>query len=67
MTNILDLIARILISALFLLNGFFKIGSYDGTIEWMESFGLPGFLIIPAIIVEIINGGIAADKLFSVL
>ena len=55
MTNILDLIARILISALFLLNGFFKIGNYDGTIEWMESFGVPGILIIPAIILEIVG------------
>ena len=53
MTNILDLISRILISALFLLNGFFKIGNYDGTIEWMESFGVPGVLLIPAIILEI--------------
>jgi len=53
MTNILDLIGRILISALFLLNGIFKINNYDGTISWMESFGMPGILIIPAIILEI--------------
>ena len=53
MTNILDLIGRILISALFLLNGIFKINNYDGTIGWMESFGMPGILIIPAIILEI--------------
>ena len=53
MINILDLLGRILISALFLLNGFFKINNYDGTVDWMESFGLPGILIIPAIILEI--------------
>tara|TARA_Y100000766_G_scaffold96130_1_gene82024 strand:+ start:237 stop:614 length:378 start_codon:yes stop_codon:yes gene_type:complete len=53
MANIADLIGRILISALFLLNGIFKISNYDGTIGWMESFGVPGILIIPAIIVEI--------------
>ena len=53
MTNILDLLGRILISALLLLNGFFKINNYDGTVDWMESFGLPGILIIPAIILEI--------------
>ena len=53
MTNILDLIGRILISALFLLNGVFKINNYDGTIGWMESFDMPGILIIPAIILEI--------------
>ena len=53
MTNIADLIGRILISALFLLNGIFKISNYDGTISWMESFGMPGILLIPAIILEI--------------
>ena len=55
MTNILDLVARILISALFLLNGVFKISNYDGTVGWMEGFGIPGVLIIPAIILEIVG------------
>ena len=53
MANLADLIGRILISALFLLNGIFKISNYDGTIGWMESFGMPGILLIPAIILEI--------------
>ena len=55
MTNILDLVARILISALFLLNGVFKISNYDGTVGWMEGFGIPGILLIPAIILEIVG------------
>ena len=55
MTNVLDLAARILISALFLLNGVFKISNYDGTIGWTEGFGIPGILIIPAIILEIVG------------
>ncbi len=55
MTNIADLVGRILISALFLLNGIFKINNYDGTIGWMESFGMPGILLIPAIILEIVG------------
>ncbi len=55
MTNILDLVARILISALFLLNGVFKISNFDGTVGWMEGFGIPGILIIPAIILEIVG------------
>ena len=55
MINILDLVARILISALFLLNGIFKISNYDGTVGWMEGFGIPGILIIPAIILEIVG------------
>ena len=54
MTNILDLIGRAFISGVFLLSGFSKIGNYDGTMGWMESFGLPGFLLIPAIILEIL-------------
>ena len=55
MTNILDLVARILISTLFLLNGFFKIGNYDGTVEWMEGYGIPAIFLIPTIILEIVG------------
>ena len=53
MTNILDLIGRIFISLVFLSSGFNKIGNYEGTIGWMESFGMPGIFLIPAIIVEV--------------
>ena len=55
MINILDLLGRVLISAIFLLNGVFKISNYDGTVGWIESFGIPGILIIPAIILEVIG------------
>ena len=55
MTNVADLVGRILISALFLLNGIFKINNYDGTIGWMEGFGMPEILLIPAIILEIVG------------
>ena len=54
MTNILYLIGRFFISGVFLLSGFNKLGNYEGTVGWMESFGLPGFLLIPAIILEIL-------------
>ena len=54
MIKILDLIGRIFISGIFLLSGFNKIGNYDVTVGWMESFGLPGFLLIPAIVLEIL-------------
>jgi putative oxidoreductase len=53
MTNILDLIARIFISLIFLLSGINKIGNYEGTVGWMESFGMPGIFLIPAILLEI--------------
>ena len=54
MIKIFDLTGRVFISGVFLLSGFSKIGNYEGTVGWMESFGLPGFLLIPAIILEIL-------------
>ena len=54
MNNILDLIGRVLISSLFLVSAFNKIFSIDGSMDWMEGFGVPGFLIYPAILLEII-------------
>ena len=54
MANVFDLIGRIFISALFLISAFNKIFNLDGSIGWMESFGVPGFLIYPAIVIEIV-------------
>ena len=54
MANVFDLIGRILISALFLISAFNKIFNLDGSMSWMEGFGVPGFLIFPAIAIEII-------------
>ncbi len=54
MANIFDLIGRIFISLVFLLSGYNKIFNYDNTITWMEGFGIPGFLLWPAIVLEIL-------------
>jgi len=54
MANIVDLLGRLLISALFLLSAYNKIFSIDGTMSWMEGFGVPGFLLWPTIILEIL-------------
>ena len=54
MSNLFDLLGRILISALFIISAYNKVLSIDGTMSWMEGFGVPGFLIYPAIAVEII-------------
>ena len=54
MTNILDLVARVFISLIFLLSGINKIGNYDGVVGWMESLGMLGIFLIPAIILEIV-------------
>ena len=54
MANVLDLIGRILISALFLISAYNKIFNLEGSMNWMEGFGVPSFLIFPAIAIEII-------------
>ena len=54
MANVLDLIVRIFISALFLISAYNKIFNLEGSMGWMESFGVPSFLIFPAIAIEII-------------
>ena len=54
MANLIDLVGRILISALFLISAYDKIFSIDGSMSWMEGFGVPGFLLYPAIALEII-------------
>ena len=54
MFNLIDFIGRLLISALFLISAYNKIFSIDGTMSWMEGFGIPGFLLYPTIVLEII-------------
>ena len=54
MANVFDLIGRIFISALFLISAYNKVFNLEGSMAWMEGFGIPGFLIFPAIAVEII-------------
>jgi putative oxidoreductase len=54
MSNLIDFLGRLLISALFLLSAYNKIFSIDGTISWMEGYGVPGFLLYPTIALEII-------------
>ena len=54
MINLIDLIGRIFISAIFLISAYNKIFSIDGSMSWMEGFGIPGFLLYPAIVLEII-------------
>ena len=54
MANLFDFIGRIFISSIFLLSGYNKIFNYGDTVVWMEGFGIPGFLLWPAIVFEII-------------
>tara|TARA_B100001057_G_scaffold460466_1_gene511563 strand:- start:2766 stop:3152 length:387 start_codon:yes stop_codon:yes gene_type:complete len=54
MANLIDFFGRILISALFLISAYNKIFSIDGTMSWMEGYGIPGILLYPTIALEII-------------
>ena len=54
MVNLIDFLGRLLISALFLISAYNKIFSIDGTMSWMEGFGIPGLLLYPTIVLEII-------------
>ena len=50
----MEVLGRIFLSALFLINGISKILYYEGTLEYMENFNVPNYLLIPAIIIEIL-------------
>jgi putative oxidoreductase len=54
MNNLFDLLGRIFISSIFLLSGYNKIFNYTNTVSWMGGFGVPNFLLVPAIILEIL-------------
>ena len=52
--HVIHVLGRIFLSTLFLIEGTNKIFNYEGTIQYMENFGVPGYLAIPAIILEIL-------------
>jgi putative oxidoreductase len=55
-SSALALAGRVLLSAMFLSAGFAKLGDVAGTVAYTASGGLPGFLAIPAIALEILGG-----------
>ena len=52
--QVIEVLGRIFLSALFLIEGINKIFNYEGTTQYMESFGVPEYLAMPAIIIEIL-------------
>ncbi|MFT5658213.1 MAG: putative oxidoreductase [Gammaproteobacteria bacterium] len=56
--NTSTLLGRAMLSAMFILAGIDKIGGYAGTQGYMESVGVPGF-VLPLVIALEILGGIA--------
>ena len=52
--QLIQVLGRIFLSTIFLIEGINKIFNYESTIEYMENFNVPEYLAIPAIIVEIL-------------
>lgn len=52
----LPTVGRVLLALIFILAGFGKIPAIEGNVGYMEMFGVPGFLIWPTIVVEIVAG-----------
>jgi putative oxidoreductase len=54
--GLIDLVGRLLLAAIFVLTGFHQIPDFVGTQEFMVSKGVPGFLLIVVIALEIVGG-----------
>ena len=52
--HIIEFIGRVLLSVLFLIEGIGKIFMQEDVVMYMEDYGVPGILFIPAIILEIV-------------
>ena len=51
-----ELAGRVLLAVIFIQSGLGKIGGIEGTQGYMEMMGVPGILIYPTILVEVIGG-----------
>ena len=52
--HIVEFFGRVLLSALFLIEGISKISMQEDVVMYMEDYGVPGILFIPAIVLEIL-------------
>ena len=52
--HIVELFGRIFLSALFLIEGLGKLFTQEQVITYMEDYGVPDMLFIPAVVVEIL-------------
>jgi len=53
----LSLAARLMLSFIFIVEGWSKIGYYEGTVQYMENHGVPGMLL-PLVILTELGGGL---------
>ena len=52
--HIIEFFGRLLLSALFLIEGLGKISIQEDVIMYMEDYGVPGILFLPALVLEIL-------------
>ena len=52
--HIVEFVGRLLLSTLFLIEGFGKISMQEDVIMYMEEYGVPGILFMPATTLEIL-------------
>ena len=52
--HIVEFLGRIFLSLLFLIEGFSKIPVQENVIMYMEDYGVPGILFLPATILEVL-------------
>jgi putative oxidoreductase len=65
MHSLVSLVARILLSAIFVTAGINKVSGYAATQSYMESHGLPGNLLPAVIALEVIGGLAVLFGVFS--
>jgi putative oxidoreductase len=49
--------ARLMLAFIFIVEGWGKIGAYEGTLQYMENHGVPG-LLLPLVILTELGGGL---------
>lgn len=56
LSSALNLLARLLLVAIFVWAGVGKVTGYEGTVGYMQKFGVPGAMLPLVIIVEVLGG-----------
>lgn len=56
MEKVTQLVARVFLGHIFLLAGLSKIANIEGTMGYMEAMGVPGVLLYPVIVLEVVGG-----------
>ena len=54
--GLVDFAGRTMLALIFILSGYAKLGGYEGNLAYMASAGVPGFLLPPAIALELLGG-----------